>query len=121
MAVEEIFRKLERQTERELMQHATRMGYQAQIRMNQKIQNPTVSLNNKKIAREVIWFFAAVAIGFIMGYLFYEVFTTWLPDVKKDLIVLLLQSEANFIYFLSALCFVGVYVCRATMWALSLL
>jgi hypothetical protein len=54
-----------------------------------------------------------------MGYLFFELCTIWLPDTKKDLVTLLMGNDANFIYLLSGISFVGVYVTRLTIWALS--
>ncbi|MCD6066909.1 MAG: hypothetical protein K0S33_1735 [Bacteroidetes bacterium] len=119
MAVGEIFKQLEKQTEQDLLRRANRITYQAQSKFYENLSDSKSLLRKKVIAREVIWFFASVAIGFLMGYLFYEIFTTWFPEIKTPLIKQFLQTNANFLYFLSALSFIGVYICRATVWALS--
>ena len=121
MAVEEIFKKLERKTEKDLLRQATRNVQKAHSTVFKTVTDPARFLKQKNIAREVLWFFSALAMGFLMGYLFYEIFSTWLPEAKKDLVNQLLQSDSNFIYFLAAVCFVGVYVTRLTIWALNLL
>jgi hypothetical protein len=120
MEVGEIFKQLERQTEQDLLRRANRANYKAQAKFYENISNPKYLLLKKTIASEVIWFFAAVAIGFLMGYLFYEVISMWLLEIKTHLITQFLLSNANLLYFLSALSFIGVYICRLTVWALSL-
>jgi hypothetical protein len=121
MAVDEIFKKLERKTERDLLRQATRNVQKAHTSAFSTVTDPVSFLKKKNIAGEVIWFFSALAIGFLMGYLFYEIFSTWLPEAKKNMVTLLLQSDSNFIYFLAAVSFIGVYITRLTIWALSLL
>jgi hypothetical protein len=120
MAVEEIFKQLERQTERDLLRQATRITHAAHANVYGQLNNSQNLLKKKLIATELVWFFAAVAIGFLTGYLFYEILSVWLPAIKKDLIDFFLHSNANLIYLLSGVSFIGVYVCRLTIWALSL-
>lgn len=121
MVVDELFKKLEKKTERDLLNQANRTAFMAQSQAVSKITNPKLQLKKVKMATEVLWFFAALAIGLLLGYLFYELFSIWLPETKNDLIKMLFISKANFIYFLSAVSIVGVYVTRITIWALKLL
>jgi hypothetical protein len=121
MPVEEIFRKLQRKTETDLLRQATRNAFQAHAKAYSGVTNPVSFVRNKKIAREVLWFFASIAIGFLMGFIFYEIFSVWLPDAKKELVDLFLDSDSNLIYFLSFVSVAGVYVTRLTIWALSFL
>jgi hypothetical protein len=121
MVVDELFKKLEKKTERDLLNQASRSAFMAQTQAVSKITNSKLQLKNIKIATEVLWFFAALAIGFLMGYLFYELFSIWLPETKNDLIKMLFITKSNFIYFLSAISIVGVYITRLIIWALKLL
>lgn len=122
MIVDDFFRKLERKTEMDLLNQANQTAYRAQNQTISSLTKPQLGvLKYKVLAREVLWFFSALAIGFIIGYLFYEIFVICLKDVKKDLINLLFQNDSNFIYFLSAVCFLGVYITRLTIWALKLI
>jgi hypothetical protein len=122
MIVGDLFRKLEKKTEMDLLNQATQTAFRVQNQSLSNITQPKIGfINYKVIAREVLWFFTALAIGFIIGYLFYELFSIWLVDVKKDLINLLFMNESNFIYFLSAVSFLGVYITRLTVWALKLI
>jgi hypothetical protein len=121
MIVDDLFRKLERKTEMDLLNQATQTAFKAQNKAIGNVTNPKKGLINFVVlAREFLWFFAALAIGFIIGFLFYELFSFWLMDAKKDLISMLFITESNFLYFLSAICFLGVYIIRLTIWALKL-
>lgn len=121
MIVDDFFRKLERKTEMDLLNQANQAAFRAQNQALSSLTNPKAGLlNYGAIAREVLWFFSALIIGFLLGYLFFELFIICLADLKKDLIDLLFLTDSNFIYFLSAICFIGVYICRLTVWALKL-
>ena len=121
MVVDELFKKLEKKTERDLLNQVNQAAYRAQTQSVSNITSPKLLLKKVKIATELLWFFAALAIGFIVGYLFYELFLIWLPETKNDLIKMLFITKANFIYFLSGISIAGVYVTRITIWALKLL
>ena len=121
MIVDELFRKLERKTESDLLNRTTQTAFGAQNKAISGILSPKKgAFNPVVIAREFLWFFVSVAIGFILGFLFYELFSFLLLDVKNELINLFFMSQSNFIYFLSATCFCGVYIVRLTIWALKL-
>jgi hypothetical protein len=121
MIVDDLFRKLERKTESDLLNRTTQTAFSAQNKAISGILSPKKgAFNPVVIAREFLWFFVSVAIGFILGFLFYELFSFLLLDVKNELINLFFMSQSNFIYFLSAICFFGVYIVRLTIWALKL-
>ena len=121
MIVDDLFRKLERKTESDLLNRTTQTAFGAQNKAISGILSPKKgAFNPVVIAREFLWFFVSVAIGFILGFLFYELFSFLLLDVKNELINLFFMSQSNFIYFLSAICFCGVYIVRLTIWALKL-
>lgn len=120
MPVGELFKRLERQTEMDLLSKASQIGINAQTNIYSNLSNPELLFKKKKIAKEIIWFFASVAIGFLMGYLFYELCGILLPEVKENIVTHFLQSNLNFIYFLSFISFLGVYITRLIVWALNL-
>jgi hypothetical protein len=121
MIVDDLFRKLERKTESDLLNRTTQTAFSAQNKAISGILSPKKgAFNPVVIAREFLWFFVSVAIGFILGFLFYELFSFLLLDVKNELINLFFMSQSNFIYFLSAISFCGVYIVRLTIWALKL-
>jgi hypothetical protein len=120
MAVGEMFKQLEKQSEMDLYNRAVRSSLDAQSRIYSNVSSSEILFKKKQIAKEVLWFFAALCIGFLMGYLFFELFAIILPDIKNEIISMYLQSNMNFIYALSFVCFIGVYVSRIVIWALNL-
>lgn len=120
MVVGEMFKKLEKQVEMDLYSRSMRSSLYAQTKIFDNFSNPQILFKKKQIAKEVIWFFTALCIGFLMGYLFFELFALALPEVKKEIISLYLQSNMNFIYFLSFISFIGVYISRLVVWSLNL-
>ena len=120
MVVQELFKNIERKSEADLFRKATRLTFEGQSKIYNKFSNPLILYKKKKIAKEVLWFFASIAIGFLMGYLFFELFVIALPVVKNDIILHFLNSNLNFIYFLSFISFIGVYISRLVVWALNL-
>lgn len=121
MVVDELFKKLEKKTERDLLNRATQTAFRAQTQAVKGVTNPKNHLKKLKTATEVLWFFASLAIGFLMGCVFYEIFSTWIPDGKKVLISFLFEKDSNFFYFLSGISVLGVYITRLTIWALKLI
>ncbi len=121
MVVDELFKRLEKKTERDLLNQTTQTVFRAQTQALTSVNNPKTLLKKIKIAGEVLWFFAALAIGFLIGCVFYEIFSIWIPDGKKVLISLLFEKDSNFFYFLSAISVLGVYISRLTIWALKLI
>ena len=120
MVVQELFKNIERKSEADLFRKATRLTFEGQSKIYGKFSNPSTLYKKKNIAKEVIWFFVSIAIGFLMGYLFFELFVISLPGIKNDIIFHFLNSNLNFIYFLSIICFVGVYISRLVVWAFNL-
>jgi hypothetical protein len=120
MAVGEIFKKLEKQVELDLHNRAMRTSLDAKTKIYNNLSTPEILFKKKQIAKEILWFFAALCIGFLMGYLFFELFAILLPDIKNEIISIYLHSNMNFIYALSIVCFIGVYVSRLVVWSLNL-
>jgi hypothetical protein len=119
VVVDELFKRLQKQTEMDLLNQATQSALRSQNKLITSVVNPKLNLKKIRLASEVLWFFAALAIGLIMGYLFYELFLILLPDVKTELVKSFFTTETNFIYFLMAISVVGVYIARLTTWALK--
>ncbi|PLX14894.1 MAG: hypothetical protein C0599_17870 [Salinivirgaceae bacterium] len=73
----------------------------------------------KKVAREILWFFASILIGFLLGFIFYSIIAHFYYDflVKASHVM---GSVINFYYFLFIVAFVGIYVVRAVNWAIKL-
>lgn len=120
MAVDEMFRKLEKQAEMDLYNKAMRSSLDAKTKIYNNLSAPEILLKKKQIAKEVLWFFAALFIGFLTGYLLFELFSILLPEIKNEIISIYLQSNMNFIYALSLVCFIGVYISRIVVWSLNL-
>jgi len=84
MAVEEIFKKLEKKTKEisSARQPACVPGTQQGLfQFNQSCRTP----QKKELAGEVIWFSLPWPLVFFMGYLFYELFSAYHSEVKKIL------------------------------------
>ena len=49
------------------------------------LSTPEILFKKKQIAKEILWFFAALCIGFLMGYLFFELFAIFCQTLKMRL------------------------------------
>jgi hypothetical protein len=95
------------------------------VRTSEKKLIQQLTLKNQKIkkqviARELLWFFAAALIGFVFGVLIFymvgEIFPPLFIQMTEDL-----GSITTLFFFISLLCFLGVYIARLIFWAVKLL
>tara|TARA_B100001287_G_scaffold276098_1_gene285763 strand:- start:550 stop:921 length:372 start_codon:yes stop_codon:yes gene_type:complete len=119
MGVDKMFKQLERRTERDLYRKTFRAVYKSQQSAGKNIGAQLKAARWKSIAREVFWFFLTLLLGFLLGYLLYEMFTILIPNVSVNLIEYFSGNRINFIYFLSLFCFLGIYLMRIVLWAIK--
>ena len=95
------------------------------VRTSEKKLIEQLTLKNQKIkkqviAKELLWFFSASLIGFIFGilifYLLGELFPPMFIQFTQDM-----GSITTLYFFISLICFIGVYVARLVFWAIKLL
>lgn len=121
MRVDRFFKSLERRTERDLYRKAFKATIKSQKNVYEAVSGGVKREKRKKIALEVLWFFLSILIGFVVGYTFYELVKSFSISFTRDLIDALNFSKIEFIYFLSLVSFIGVYISRITIWALKLI
>lgn len=121
MAVDDLFRTLERRTEQDLYRLTFRMTASTQNELLQQIEANRKALMRRQIATETLWFFASLLIGFFLGYASHEAMTVLAPGTYKTLLHFFTNKVNHVLYFLCVLCFLGVYITRLTIWALKLL
>ncbi len=75
-------------------------------------------INKGKLAKEILWFFAACIIAFISGFLIYyligEFLTFAFVDYVQDF-----GSIAKFYFWIFFFCLIGVYITRLIVWAIK--
>ena len=121
MAVDKFFKSLERRTERDLYRKAYKATRKSQQDVYNVLSGGVKKEKRKKLAKEILWFFVSIAIGFAIGYTVYELILSFSKSFTNDLINYLQFSTIELIYLLSLVCFLGVYVARLTIWALNLI
>ena len=121
MAVDKFFKSLERRTERDLYRKAYKATRKSQQDVYNVLSGGVKKEERKKLAKEILWFFVSIAIGFAVGYTVYELVLSFSKSFTNDLINYLQFSTIELIYLLSLVCFLGVYVARLTIWALNLI
>ncbi len=121
MAVDKFFKSLERRTERDLYRKAYKATRKSQQDVYNVLSGGVKKEKRKKLAKEILWFFVSIAIGFAVGYTVYELVLSFSKSFTNDLINYLQFSTIELIYLLSLVCFLGVYVARLTIWALNLI
>ena len=121
MAVDKFFKSLERRTERDLYRKAYKATRKSQQDVYNVLSGGVKKEKRKKLAKEILWFFLSIAIGFAVGYTVYELVLSFSKSFTNDLINYLQFSTIELIYLLSLVCFLGVYVARLTIWALNLI
>lgn len=121
MAVDKFFKSLERRTERDLYRKAYKATRKSQQDVYNVLSGGVKKEKRKKLAKEILWFFVSIAIGFAIGYTVYELVLSFSKSFTNDLINYLQFSTIELIYLLSLVCFLGVYVARLTIWALNLI
>tara|TARA_B110000285_G_C14818505_1_gene465352 strand:+ start:362 stop:733 length:372 start_codon:yes stop_codon:yes gene_type:complete len=121
MSVDRLFRQLERRTERDLYRKTYSAAFKSQQSLTNNMGANLKASRWKKIAKEVFWFFTSVFLGFLLGYLLFELFSILIPTLKNDLVTYLSGHDANLYYLVSFICFLGVYVVRLIIWSLKYL
>ena len=121
MAVDKFFKSLERRTERDLYRNAYKATRKSQQDVYNVLSGGVKKEKRKKLAKEILWFFVSIAIGFAIGYTVYELVLSFSKSFTNDLINYLQFSTIELIYLLSLVCFLGVYVAMLTIWALNLI
>lgn len=121
MRVDRFFKSLERRTERDLYRKAFKATLKSQKDVYESVSGGVKKEKRKKFAFEVLWFFISILIGLVVGYTVYELVKSFSMSFTRDLISFLKFSNIEFIYFLSLISFIGVYMARITIWALKLI
>ena len=121
MAVDKFFKSLERRTERDLYRKAFKVTRKSQQDIYNVLSGGVKKERRKKLAREILWFFLSIVIGFTIGYTVYELVLSFSMTFTRDLIDYLQFTTIELIYLLSLICFLGVYFARLTVWALNLI
>ena len=119
MPADQLFKMLERRTEQDLYRMTFRLAATTKNELVAQLEANRKALLRRQIALEVIWFFASLIIGFVLGYIFNETVIQAFPDFYKTLLGLFDNKPLNILYLLIGLCFVGVYITRLTIWALK--
>jgi|GEM_PF-1997257 len=120
MSVDNLFRTIERRTEQDLYRMTFRMTASTQAELMKQIEENRKALRWKRVATEVLWFFASAALGLLLGYILNETLLAAAPGLRQKIAVIVKKDDYVF-YLLSLLCFIGVYITRVTIWALKLL
>ena len=121
MRVDRFFKSLERRTERDLYRKAFKATLKSQKDVYESVSGGVKKEKRKKFAFEVLWFFISILIGLVVGYTVYELVKSFSMSFTRDLISFLKFSNIEFIYLLSLISFIGVYLSRITIWALKLI
>jgi hypothetical protein len=121
MAIDKLFRQLERRTERDLYRKTFRMAHKSQQSLYTGLGSNLKAAKWKKVAVEVFWFFASLMIGMLSGYLLFELLAAIIPSWNMNFIQFFGGAEITFIYFLALFCFIGVYITRLIVWSLNYL
>ena len=121
MAVDKFFKSIERRTERDLYRKAFKATRKSQQDIYNVLSGGVKKERRKKLAREILWFFLSIVIGFTIGYTVYELVLSFSMTFARDLTDYLQFTTIELIYLLSLICFLGVYFARLTVWALNLI
>lgn len=121
MAVDKLFKQMERRTERDLYRKTFTMARKSQKNLVSTIGEGAKASKWKKFAKEVFWFFMSLILGFLIGYMVFEIMGIAAPSWQSNLISYFGGDFWSLIYFLSLICFIGVYITRIFIWALNLL
>lgn len=73
--------------------------------------------NKKKLAKEVLWFFASALIAFLLAFLVFYISTHFFSSFV-NLGIGVVGSVYNFFYVLLLVCFLGIYISRIVGWAI---
>ncbi len=121
MSVDKFFKSVERRTERDLYRKAFKATQKSQKDMFAVLSGGVRKEKRKKLAFEILWFFISVFIGLVVGYTIYELVKSFSLSFTTEMIQFLNFSKIEFIYLLSLISFIGVYITRITIWALKLI
>ena len=120
MGVDKIFNKVQRRTERDLYRKSFRAITKSQKSIYAGVDNGLKHEKRKKLARELLWFFASILITLLLIFIVFELFQYYEPIWLTDVTFYLGWGTYSVYYFLSILIFIGLYITRAIIWALNL-
>ena len=86
MAVDKFFKSLERRTERDLYRKAFKASRKSQKEIYNVLSGGVKKERRKNLAKEILWFFISIAVGFVIGYTVYEVVLSFSRSFTNDLI-----------------------------------
>tara|TARA_Y100000385_G_scaffold156426_1_gene162183 strand:- start:164 stop:535 length:372 start_codon:yes stop_codon:yes gene_type:complete len=121
VAVDRFFKSLERRTERDLYRKAFKATQKSQKDVFAAVSGGVKKEKRKKFALEVLWFFISILLGLVVGYTVYELVKSFSLSFVNEMINFLRFSNIEFIYLLSLVSFLGVYMTRITIWAVKLI
>jgi hypothetical protein len=119
MSVDRIFKQLEKKTERDLFRQTMKIAKGSHDKVMQQVFSEKKKIWTRRVARELLWFFGSILIGFLLGFLLYKSLVVFFPETHTTFLTYF-GGNYRFLYFYFALCFLGVYVTRITIWALKL-
>lgn len=117
MRTDQFFRQLERRSERELYYKTSRIVYTSQRQLMNSIKLDKKKLFGRRMAIEVLWFFIALLVGLILGYLLYLLLEN--ETNVGEMMTPKTNEEFKVLYFSCGICFIGVYVTRLVMWSIQ--
>lgn len=119
MAVDKMFRKVQRRTERDLYRKSFRAISKSQKSIYSGIEQGVKQDKRRKFAVELLWFFASLLIVFVVILSLFELFKVLEPIWITDVTIFLGWGDYSIYYLLSILIFIGIYIARAIVWALN--
>ena len=121
MGIDRLFKQLERRTERDLYRKTYRAAFKSQQSLTNNIGSTIKASRSRRVAKEVFWFFSSVFLGFLLGYLFFELFSILIPELKSELVYYFGGQDSYLYYVFSCMSFIGIYVVRMIVWSLNYL
>ncbi len=75
-------------------------------------------INKKRFAIEILWFFAALLIAFVVGFLVFYLIGEYLTASFTEYIKMF-DSATKFYFWIFLFCVIGVYITRLIVWAIK--
>lgn len=122
MSIERMFsgelKRLERLPERALYKQTRKFSRDSEKKIMAQLTNQKKQNRKKKIAREVLWFFAAIVVSVIAGFALFYFIGEFFPNAFISIIN---QTKSVILMYLVLfiVCFIGVYFARIVNWALK--
>jgi hypothetical protein len=112
--------RLERVPKQALYRQTMTLVQTSEKKLIQQLTLKNQKIKKQVIAKEFLWFFGASFIAFLMGVLIFysvgEMFPLLFMQLTEQL-----GSITNLYFFISMICFLGVYIARLIYWAVTLL